>query len=60
MDLAKEDQEGEFHTLTLVVGQVNEADGTNATMDEEDPYVGKFDMMLDVGALYNDVPSSDH
>lgn len=60
MDLVEENQEGEFHTPTLVADQVNKADDTNATMDEEDSYVGKFDVMLDVGALYTNVPGLDH
>lgn len=60
IELTKENQEGKFHTPTLGVNQVNEADGTDATIGDEDPYVGKFDLILDVVALYVDVPGSHH
>lgn len=60
MDLTKENQEAEFHIPTLGVNQVHEVGGTDGTADDEDPYVGKFNLMLDVVALYTDAPGSNH
>lgn len=60
MDLIEEHQEREFHTPRLGVHQVDEAGGTDGTITDEDPYVRKFDVMLDVGTLYNDILGSNH
>lgn len=56
MGLTEENQEGEFHTPTLRVNQAEKTSGTNATMQEKDLYVQRFDVMLDIGSIYADAP----
>lgn len=60
MDLIEEHQEGKFHNPILKVPQDDEAGGTDYTMEEKDPDVGRFDVMLDVSTLNTDGPPTEY
>lgn len=60
MGLNEENQEGEFHSPILGINPTDETCGTEATNSDGDLYVGRYDMMVDVKALYANTLGSDH
>lgn len=60
IDMTEQNQEKEFHTPTLGANQVNEEGGVDAIEGDDDPSVGKIDLMLGVVMLYTDVPGFYH
>lgn len=60
VDLIEEQQEEEFQTHILRENQVNREGGTDATIGDDEPFQGGFDLMLDIVSLYSDVLESNH